>query len=146
MKNSAQILSHLQHKPQFSKLSQFKCIQSVQKLFPPRLQKMIRYGYIRNDILFFVFTHPGAKQEFDIIAESIKTPLKSHPPASCRDCSFTDIKTFVSHKPLPRHETDRKPQERYKERAAGNFTNSVSNEKLHDIIENIRALINARAD
>jgi hypothetical protein len=91
MKNSAQILSHLQHQPQFSKLSQYECIKSVQKLFPPHLQRMIRYGYIRNGVLFFVFTHPGAKQEFDIIAESIKAPLKSHPPKSCTGSPFNDI-------------------------------------------------------
>ena len=146
MKNSAQILSHLQHQPQFSKLSQYECIKSVQKLFPPHLQRMIRYGYIRNGVMFFVFTHPGAKQEFDIIAESIKTPLKSHPPASCRDCSFSDIKTFVSHKPLARTEVLSKPQEQYKERAEGNFSNRVSNEKLHTIIEKIRSIIHDRAD
>jgi hypothetical protein len=146
MKNSAQILSHLQHQPQFSKLSQYECIQSIQKLFPPHLQKMIRYGYIRNNILFFVFTHPGAKQEFDIIAESIKTPLKAHPPAVCRNITITDIKTFVSHKPLARSAVSPKQIECYQERAEGKFINHVSNKKLHAMIEKIRDIIHARSN
>ena len=146
MKNSTQILSHLQHQPQFSKLSQYACIKSVQKLFPPHLQRMIRYGYIRNGVMFFVFAHPGAKQEFDIIAESIKTPLKTHPPASCRNCPFTDIKGFVTHRPAHFAATPRPAEERYRERAQGEFTNPVSNEKLHALIESIRAIIHARAD
>ena len=146
MKNSAQILSHLQHQPQFSKLSQFECIKSVQKLFPPHLQRMIRYGYIRNGVLFFVFAHPGAKQEFDIIAESIKTPLKAHPPASCRSCPFETIKSFVTHTPPPVSGDSARAALHYRERAAGNFANRVSNEKLHAIIEKIRAIIHARAD
>jgi hypothetical protein len=147
MKNSAQILSHLQHQPQFSKLSQYECIKSVQKLFPPHLQRMIRYGYIRNQTLFFVFTHPGAKQEFDIIAESIRRPLKEHPPASCRDCSFDTIKGFVSHRPPAAVlAAVKKQQLHYKERAAGRFSNPVSNEKLHAMIEKIRTIIHARTD
>ena len=146
MKNSAQILSHLQHQPQFSKLQQYECIQSVQKLFPPHLQKMIRYGYIRSNILFFVFTHPGAKQEFDIIAESIKTPLKAHPPAVCKNIAISDIKTFVSHKPLPRAAASHKEPECYRERSEGKFANHVSNKKLHDMIEKIRDIIHARSN
>jgi hypothetical protein len=146
MKNSAQILSHLQHQPQFSKLSQYACIKSVQKLFPPHLQRMIRYGYIRNNTLFFVFAHPGAKQEFDIIAESIRRPLKEHPPASCRGCAFDTIKGFVSHRPAAAPAVVKPQQLHYKERSAGRFTNHVSSEKLHAIIEKIRAIIHARED
>ena len=146
MKNSAQILSHLQHQPQFSKLSQYECIKSVQKLFPPHLQRMIRYGYVRNGVMFFVFTHPGAKQEFDIIAESIKAPLRAHMPSCCREIGFNDIKAFVTYKPLAPQTSAEKPLERYKERALGNFSNPVSDEKLHAIIESIRGMIHDRAD
>jgi len=146
MKNCAHILSHLQHQPQFSKLSQYACIKSVQKLFPPHLQNLIRFGYIRNGILYFVFTHPGAKQEFDIIAESIKTPLRRHPPASCTNITFSDIKGFVSHTPPAVSELPPKNTERYKERSEGRFINNVSNEKLHAMIEAIRTVIHDRAD
>lgn len=146
MKNCAQILSHLQHQPQFSKLAQFTCIKTVQNLFPPHLQRMIRYGYIRNGVLFFVFSHPGAKQEFDIIIDSIKTPLKLYPPASCEGSTFSDIRAFVSHKPPVRLKTKRRTEVLYKERAKGTFTNSTTSERLHKIIEKIRQSIHARSD
>ena len=110
---------------------------------------MIRYGYIRNNTLFFVFTHPGAKQEFDIIAESIRRPLKEHPPAACRNCSFDTVKGFVSHRPpaAPSAPAAAKAQQLlYRERASGRFTNNVSSAKLHAMIEKIRAIIHARAD
>ncbi|MDX1296106.1 MAG: hypothetical protein R3302_07555 [Sulfurimonadaceae bacterium] len=107
---------------------------------------MIRYGYIRSNILFFVFTHPGAKQEFDIIAESIKTPLKAHPPAVCKNIAISNIKTFVSHKPLPRAAVSHKEPECYRERSEGKFANHVSNKKLHDMIEKIRDIIHARSN
>lgn len=144
MKNSTQILSHLQHQPQFSKLSQQQCIQSIQKLFPPHLQRLIRFGYIRNGVLFFVFTHPGAKQEFDIIAKSITTPLKAHPPRCCEGFSITDVKGFVTHKPMAHSETAASHVLRYTERATGSFNNAAHEPKLHDMIERIRAIIHDR--
>jgi hypothetical protein len=146
MKNSAQILSHLQHQPQFSKLSQFACVQAIQKLFPPHLQKLIRFGYIRNGVVFFVFAHPGAKQEFDIIAESIKTPLKAHSPASCCRFGVTDIKGFVTHKPAVRPKMPHHADLHYPERSHGAFANSVANPKLHAMIEAIRGIIHDRTD
>ncbi len=141
MKNSTQILSHLKHQPQFSKLAHYDCIKSVKNLFPPRLQQMILYGYIRNGVLFFVFNHPGAKQEFDIIIESIKAPLKAHMPASCAGSPFHDVKAFVSHEPLSKQEDSDHTVETYPERSQGNFDNPVTDQKLHDTIETIRQTI-----
>lgn len=146
MKNAAKILSHLQHQPQFNKLTQFACIKKVQQLFPPHLQKMVLYGYMRNDILFFALAHPGAKQEFDIILDSIKTPLKLYPPKECGGTTITDIKAFVSHKPRLKF-TETKPTEYlYRERAAGDFINNTDAPKLHKIIEKIRTIIHDRTD
>jgi len=118
----------------------------VQKLFPPHLQKMIRFGYIRNGILFFVFNHPGAKQEFDIIIDSIKTPLKSYPPQECARSSFTDIRAFVTHKQPAAQIHQRSTQVYYHERSNGIFVNPASDPKLHDIIESIRKSIHAQQD
>lgn len=146
MKNSTQILSHLQHRPQFSRLSHHACIRSVQRLFPPHLQRMIRFGYIRNGILFFVFSHPGAKQEFDIIIDSIKTPLKSYPPQTCASSSFDDIRAFVSHKRPTSPSFERHTAIDYQERSKGTFSNHTTNKKVHDLIEEIRHSIHDRTD
>jgi len=73
MKNSAQILTSIQNRPQFSKLCKYHCIKKIQSLFSPALQKMIKFAYFKNDILFFVLNHPGAKQEFDNNIQNIKS-------------------------------------------------------------------------
>lgn len=107
---------------------------------------MVRYGYVRNGILFFVLSHPGAKQEFDIIIDSIKTPLKAYPPPPCRNVPFNDIRAFVSHKRHVGLKTEKRTEVLYKERSNGSFDNPTTDEKLHKIIEEIRRLIHARSD
>ena len=107
---------------------------------------MVRYGYIRNGILFFVLSHPGAKQEFDIIIDSIKTPLKAYPPPPCQNTPFTDIRAFVSHKRPAKLKSKKRTQVLYKERSNGSFSNPTTDEKLHKIIEEIRRLIHDRSD
>ncbi len=110
-------------------------------LFPPHLQRLVRYGYLHNNILYYVLSHPGAKQEFDIIIGSIKTPLKLHPPEECSGMQWNDIRAFVSHKrPLRAHK--RVPTVyNYPERSHANFTNNITHHKLHLLLEQIRTLI-----
>ena len=146
MKNATQIIFSLQNKPQFSKLSQFRCIKKIQELFPDHLQKMIVYGYIKNNIINFVLSHPWAKQEFDIIIQSIKTPLKHFTPPECINSTFTDIRAYVSFKPYKDEalHLGSSSDEHFPERANAEFTNSVQDQKLSKIIEEIRKIIDDR--
>ncbi|WP_345993413.1 hypothetical protein [Sulfurimonas sp. HSL-1716] len=112
------------------------------------LQKMIIYGYIKNNILNFVLSHPWAKQEFDIIIQSIKTPLKQLPPPECQNTDIGDIRAYVSfkqHKETALHEGS-STDERFSERAHAEFINSAQDERLHEIIEDIRRILNDRQD
>lgn len=147
MKNSAQILNSIQHRPQFSKLSKFRCIKKIQSLFSPALQRMIKFAYFKNDILFFVLNHPGAKQEFDNNIQSIKSALKFVAPEECIDISVTDIKAFVTNKPVGKitlFKTDSK--EVYQERATGNFTIDIKDEKLNSLVKSIQNIIKSKND
>ncbi|WP_151899432.1 hypothetical protein MLC52_11085 [Sulfurimonas sp. NW15] len=150
MKNSSDILNSLQNKPQFSKLSQYKCIHKIQSAFSPPLQKMIKFSYIKNKILFFVLNHPGAKQEFDNSIQSIKSALKFHTPAECENETITDIKAFVTHKPALHGDTTALTQPRkivsYRERATGNFDIPVHDEKLRELILSIQKIIKEKND
>ncbi len=148
MKNANQIISSLQSKPQFSKLSKFHCIKKIQELFPMHLQKMIVYGYIKNNILNFVLSHPWAKQEFDIIIQSIKTPLKHMPPSECQDASFNDIRAYVSFKPYKDDSLylGSSTDERFPERSHGEFINSATDERLYNVIEDIRKILHDKQD
>lgn len=148
MKNANQIVSSLQSKPQFSKLSKIRCIKKIQELFPMHLQKMIVYGYFKNNILNFVLSHPWAKQEFDIIIQSIKTPLKQIPPLECEEATFTDIRAYVSFKPYKDDSlySGSSTHETFPERSHAEFVNNAKDERLYNVIEDIRKILNDRQD
>ncbi len=150
MKNSSDILNSLQNKPQFSKLSHYKCIHKIQSIFSPPLQKMIKFAYIKNNTLFFVLNHPGAKQEFDNNIQSIKSALKFHTPQECSEEKITDIKAFVTH--TPSLHVSIQPIEAakkmlvYKERATGDFEIPVHDAKLKALILSIQNIIKEKND
>ena len=141
MKNASDILNSLQNKPQFSKLSHYKCISRIQSLFSAPLQKMIKFAYIKNNTLFFVLNHPGAKQEFDNNIQSIKSALKFYNPAECEENSIKDIKAFVTHTPSKITIETGKEIQRYPERSSGNFEVNIHDEHLKSLIESIQRII-----
>ena len=141
MKNAGDILNSLQNKPQFSKLSHYKCIERVQSLFSAPLQKMVKFAYIKNNTLFFVLNHPGAKQEFDNNIDSIKSALKFCNPPECADENITDIKAFVTHTPIKKFSLEAPKVQTYPERAKGEFDIKIHDEKLRLLAESIKNII-----
>jgi hypothetical protein len=144
MKRACDILKSLQNKPQFSKLSSYRCIDRIRHSFSPPLQKMIKFAYIKNSILFFVLNHPGAKQEFDNSIQSIKSALKFVTPKECEAMQITDIRAFVTHTPTPKREEISLQAQTipyYKERAKGEFKICVKDEKLYNIFKSIQEIV-----
>ena len=148
MKNSTQILNLLQHKPQFSKLGKFSCITKIQSLFSPALQRMIKFAYFKNDILFFVLNHPGAKQEFDNNIQSIKSALNFVQPDECMDIVVTDIKAFVTNKPIKKIAlfNNLHVEDVYEERASGDIEVDIKDKKLKELVESIQKIIKKSHD
>ena len=144
MKNASQIINSIQNKPQFSKLSRYKCIKRIESIFIPALQKMIKFSYIKNDTLFFVLSHPAGKQEFDNNIENVKSALKFHMPKECADTPFKDIKAFVTHTPLKKESPIKKVEMYYPERATGNFSVDIQDEKLNSLVKSIQEIIKAK--
>ena len=150
MKNASQIINLIQSKPQFSKLSYYKCINIVQSMFTPPVQKMINFAYIKNKTLFFVFNHPVGKQEFDNNIQSIKSALNFHTPDECKENGaklFDNIKAFVTHTPKKtlHVESEKKPQT-YEERASGTLHVEIYDEKLNKLVKSIQDIIKANND
>ena len=142
MKKASQIINSLQNKPQFSKLSKYKCIAKIQSMFMPLVQKMIKFAYIKNETLFFVFSHPAGKQEFDNSIQNIKSALKFYTPQECSDEVIRDIKAFVTHTPSLQTQSPKNKEDLvYQERAKGEFEISVHDEKLHTLIASIQKII-----
>jgi hypothetical protein len=141
MKNASQILNYIQNKPQFSKLSKYKCIKKIKSLFRPALQRMIKFAYIKNDTLFFVLNHPGAKQEFDNNIQNIKSALNFHTPSECSETLIKDIKAFVTHTPDIKVEFLAKKPQIYQERATGEFEINIKDQKLKELVKSIQNII-----
>jgi len=141
MKNVSDILNSLQNKPQFSKLSHYKCISRIQSLFSPPLQRMVKFAYIKNNTLFFVLNHPGAKQEFDNNIQSIKSALKFYNPDECQADNIQDIKAFVTHTPTKVFTLEEIKVQRYPERSSGKFEINIHNQELKSLVESIQNII-----
>ena len=76
MKTAKDIISHLIHKPQNSKIIQKSCIDKLVSCLPPHLANAVMFTYIKNNTLFFVLNHPGLKMEFNYKHNLIKSLLK----------------------------------------------------------------------
>jgi len=146
MKRASDIIKSIQNKPQFAKLSSFSCIETIKRSFSPPLQKMIKFAYIKNSVLFFVLNHPGAKQEFDNSIQSIKSALKFVRPKECQEIEISDIRAFVSHTPSAPKTALFQPETipYYHERAKGEFEISVKDEKLKKIFQSIQHIVKER--
>ena len=148
MKNASQIINSIQSRPQFSKLSYYKCIDIVQSMFTPPVRKMINFAYIKNKTLFFVFNHPVGKQEFDNNIDSIKSALNFHTPDECKECDvnlFDDIKAFVTHSPRKNIVINHKKIIfTYTERASGSLKVEIKDEKLNNLATQIQNIIKSK--
>ena len=141
MKNASQIINSIQNKPQFSKLSSFKCANRIKSLFSLPLQKMIKFSYIKNSTLFFVLNHPAGKQEFDNSIKSIKSALNFYMPDECEGNLFKDIRAFVTHTPQKEIKPFLIKKQFYKERAKGDFSINIEDDKLNSLVKSIQDII-----
>jgi len=146
MKNASQIINSIQNKPQFSKLSRYKCIKRIESIFVPALRRMIKFSYIKNETLFFVLNHPAGKQEFDNNIQNIKSALKFHAPEECSDTLIRDIKAFVTHTPQSKPVTQVQKVYKYQERATGDFDIKIHDEKLNALVRSIQNIIKSKND
>ena len=136
MKNMLEIIKHLKNNPQFSKINSSVAIDKFVKLLPLKLSKGVKFGYVRNNILFFVLTHPVFKMEFEYNKALIKSLLKTYP-----DIQAGDINFFVTNVIEKKEKNNDKKIEYYTERSYGIFDNKVKNPKLKKEFEEIRNII-----
>jgi hypothetical protein len=67
------------------------------------------------------------------------------PPLACKNFEIYDVRAFVSHKKPLKFSQGTPTEVAYEERAHGEFTNEIQNEKLHTIMEEIRQIINEKS-
>lgn len=105
---------------------------------------MIKFAYIKNNILYFVLNHPAGKQEFDNNIQNIKSALKFFTPDECKEFIIEDIKAFVTHTPRKEFKQNIVKKETYPERATGNFKVNIEDEKLNELVKSIKDIIKNR--
>ena len=142
MKKSKDIIAHLINQPSFKKIVTQECIQNVMKILPPGVLIRIRFGYIKNQTLFFVLNHPGAKFEFDNIIKSIKKLLIECINYCDTQAKVTDVKAFVTNKPQIQESSQESSHiPTFQERAHATFANPFADPKMYALLEEIKAII-----
>ena len=152
MKNASQIINTLQHKPQFSKLLESKCVDRLKASLLLSVQNNIKYGYVRNEVLTFVLTTRLNKLDVDNIINTIKmilnSPmiLESENFLECMDVEIKDVKIYVEPSPKKRvalFSTNTHSQT-YPERASGEIKVGIEDEKLNLLAKSILEIIKAK--
>ena len=135
MKKINEILSHLKNNPEFSKINTSILITKFIDVLPLKLKKGIKFGYVKNQTLFFVLTHPVYKMEFEYNKALIKSLLKNFKIANVEDIGF-----FVTNV-IEKKESEKKEEPMYIERSYGIFENKAKDEMIFKKFEKIREII-----
>ncbi|MCB9097698.1 hypothetical protein CP986_03505 [Arcobacter aquimarinus] len=135
MKKINEILSHLKNNPEFRKINtSFLIIKFIDAL-PLKLKKGVKFGYVKNQTLYFVLTHPVYKMEFEYNKADIKSLLKNFKIANVEDIAF-----FVTNV-IEKKEEKKEEKPLYIERSYGIFENKAKDEKIFKKFEKIREII-----
>ena len=135
MKKINEILSHLKNNPEFRKINTSFLIMKFIDVLPLKLKKGVKFGYVKNQTLYFVLTHPVYKMEFEYNKADIKSLLKSFKIANVEDIGF-----FVTNI-IEKKENNKEVIVFYKERSYGIFENKAKDEYIFKKFEKIRELI-----
>ena len=136
MKKMNEILCHLKNNPEFRKINTQETIQKFIELLPLKLNKGIKFAYVKRQILYFVLTHPVYKMEFEYNKSLINALLKK-----ANIANVEEVKFFVTNKIEKKKQKEIKKDDYFKERSYGIFQNSIKDEELHKKIEEIRSII-----
>ena len=135
MKKINEILSHLKNNPEFRKINTSFLIMKFINVLPLKFRKGIKFGYIKNQTLYFVLTHPVYKMEFEYNKADIKSLLKNFKIANVEDIGF-----FITNV-IEKKEKEIEPTPLYKERSYGIFDNRAKDEYIFKKFEKIREII-----
>lgn len=154
MKNAAYIINSLQSQPQFHKIVEYKCINSLKSALLPTFQNILKYGYIKNSTLYLVFFASLNKLDMDNIINIIKSILnspmiiKSQNFLECNDMNIKDVVCIVDHKPKKGVAlySSNSQNTTYAERAKADITVNMHDKKLQELAESILEIIRAKSE
>lgn len=149
MKSTQDILTSIQHKPQFKKILHYKCIDKLLSTILPALRKNIKHGYINKNIFYIIITAALNKYDKDNIINTIKgvlnSPmiLNSEQFIECDGINIEDVIVYVDNKPQKNTNfyTTTAHKLHYIERASGNIHIDIKDEKLNTLAKSIQNII-----
>ncbi len=152
MKNATQIINSIQCKPQFHRLLEHGCISRLKSSLLSSIQKSIKFGYIKNETLFFVLSTNLNKLDVNNIINMIKSILnspmimESQNFLECSDLKIKDVVCFVDHKPKIALEvySSNQGNTNYVERATGDIEVDIEDPKLRELAMSILTIIKAK--
>jgi len=149
MKNVSQIITSIQYKPQFKKVLNHKCISKLISIILPSIQKSIKHGFIHKKIFYITITSSLNKYDKDNIINTIKMVLNSKMILEekgfleCSDIEIDDVIVYVDHKPKLQTNlyTTHTHEMTYTERATGDISIDIEDEKLKALAQEIQNMI-----
>ena len=132
MKTVGDIFNKISNNSDFTKLGETKKIEGALALIPRALKKGLESAYIKNSILYIVFSHPVFQMEFKYSLSLVKSLV-------FQSLDIDDVKTYVSNKISKEQSKPVIPT--FNEKSKGNFKNILSDKKLFNMFENIRKSI-----
>lgn len=142
MKPISNIIDNLIDKKEFRKLNVLKDFDTIKKSISKKFVDYLDFMYMKGSTLYFVFKHPAMKQEFEYQKNSIKKVIQILKQNFRIDIEVADVKCFVTNK-IDKEELIHIEQQ-YKELSIGEFQNYITDDKLSQILEDIRGYINAK--
>ena len=148
MKKVDSVIKQLYGTPYYKKLPTYECFKKLKELLPSKYRDGVKFIYQKNKTLFFVLNHPIYKMEFNYNHSLIKSLLNmlKNSDYKCKNIEIESIKAFISKDFTPPSSKKREYKWIYKERSYGIFENSLEDETLHKIVENIRKKIKSNQD
>lgn len=139
MKSAKSIVQHIFDNPSYDKLHKFEITKKLMPHLPPRLQKAIKFIYIKETTLNIVILHNGYKMEIDYKKDFIKKLLNDiEIMEGFTPTKIQKVTVFATRAPLvPKVDTFLS----YKEMAHGEFENLASDRALKKMLEAVRVKI-----
>lgn len=149
MKTTQDILTSIQHKPQFKKILHYKCIDKLLSTILPAIRRNIKHGYINKNVFYIIITAALNKYDKDNIIKTIKgvlnSPmiLKSEHFLECDEINIEDVIVYIDHKPKITTDLHITSTHKiiYTERASGNIQIDIKDAKLHALAQKIQDII-----
>jgi hypothetical protein len=136
----SELISNIKNKKEFNKLRTIEQINLIKETLPKKISDNISFGFIKNEVLFFVFTHPALLNEFRLQKQFILKNISILKEYNKINLKIIDIKGFAQK--FVQKKSDLFEYKGYnfiyKEKSKGLFKNNFTNPQLYESFEKLR--------